>query len=86
MGRRHFGALEILVCDDNHGPYSRLATRHPVRHISGNPTVVPKNMSGAGGLGVAHYMWHLAAQGGTSLAMVSGVLSLQIVETPGTDY
>jgi hypothetical protein len=31
-------------------------------------------------------MWHLAAQGGTSLAMVSGVLSLQIVETPGTDY
>lgn len=67
--------------------YSRLAARHLGRHIPGNPTVVPKNMPGAGGLKVAGYMWHLAPKDGTSLAMASEALALeQILESPGTDY
>lgn len=67
--------------------YSRLAARHLGRHIPGNPTIVPKNMPGAGGLKVANFMWRLAPKDGTALAMAAEALALeQILGGPGTDY
>jgi tripartite-type tricarboxylate transporter receptor subunit TctC len=54
--------------------YSRLIGSHIVRHIPGNPTFVPQNMPGAGGLQAANYVGDIAPRDGTVLTMVSQAL------------
>ena len=49
----------------------RLLARHIGKHIPGNPTVVPRNMPGAGGLVAANWMAKLAPQDGTTLFMIA---------------
>jgi tripartite-type tricarboxylate transporter receptor subunit TctC len=51
--------------------YSRLLGRHIGRHIPGNPTVVPINMPGGGGIRSANYVAKIAPQDGTILTIVS---------------
>src|SRR5262245_56268458 len=48
--------------------YSRLLARHIGRHLPGNPTVVVKNMPGAGGVVLANYLQARAARDGTEYA------------------
>ena len=36
---------------------ARLVARHIGKHIPGNPTVVPQNMTGAGGLKMTNYLY-----------------------------
>jgi tripartite-type tricarboxylate transporter receptor subunit TctC len=36
--------------------YGRLLARHLGKHIPGNPTVLPQNMTGAGSLKAANYL------------------------------
>ncbi len=67
--------------------YGRLAARHLGRHLPGNPQVVPQNMPGAGGLKVANYVYHVATQDGTTLALAAEAVALeQALEGPGIDY
>ncbi|HEX4237285.1 MAG TPA: hypothetical protein VHZ64_05005, partial [Xanthobacteraceae bacterium] len=40
--------------------YARLIARRLGAHIPGNPTVVPKNMEGAGSLRLANYLYSAA--------------------------
>src|SRR5258705_12579646 len=47
--------------------YARLLARHLGKHIPGNPTVVAKNMEGAGGVRLAHRLYPAAAGGATAL-------------------
>jgi tripartite-type tricarboxylate transporter receptor subunit TctC len=56
--------------------YSRLIGSHIVRHIPGNPTFVPQNMPGAGGLQAANYVGDIAPKDGSVLTMVSQALPL----------
>jgi tripartite-type tricarboxylate transporter receptor subunit TctC len=51
--------------------YSRLLGRHIGRHIPGNPSVVPINMPGGGGIRSANYVAKVAPQDGTILTIVS---------------
>jgi tripartite-type tricarboxylate transporter receptor subunit TctC len=46
--------------------YARLIGRHMGAHIPGNPTLVPKNMEGAGGLRLANYLYRVAPQDGSA--------------------
>jgi len=48
--------------------YARLLARHLGGHIPGNPTVVSQNMSGAGSLKAANYIYSLAPKDGTAIA------------------
>lgn len=57
--------------------YSRLLARHLGRFIPGNPTVVPQNMPGAGGLKVANFIYHTASRDGLSLAMFGAFVGLE---------
>ena len=51
--------------------YARLLARHLSKHIPGNPTVVPKNMEGAGGLRLANWLYQAAPRDGTVLGATS---------------
>jgi tripartite-type tricarboxylate transporter receptor subunit TctC len=50
--------------------YARMLARHIGRFIPGNPTVVPKNMEGAGGLRLANYLYNAAPKDGTAFATI----------------
>ena len=67
--------------------YARLIARHIARHIPGNPNVIPQNMPGAAGLKVANYLFQVAPQDGTALAMSAEAVALeQVLGGVGIDY
>jgi tripartite-type tricarboxylate transporter receptor subunit TctC len=49
---------------------ARLVARHIGKHIPGNPTVVAQNMTGAGGLKMANYLFNQAPRDGTHIGML----------------
>jgi tripartite-type tricarboxylate transporter receptor subunit TctC len=51
--------------------YARLLGRYMVRYIPGNPTILPVNMSGGGGIKAAMYVADVAPKDGTILTIVS---------------
>src|SRR5215813_2018635 len=50
--------------------YARVIARHLSKHIPGNPTVVPKNMEGAGSLRLANWMFRVAPKDGSVIATI----------------
>jgi hypothetical protein len=57
--------------------YFRVLARHFGRHIPGNPTIIPKNMPGAGTLRAANYIYNVAAKDGTELANFSSSATVE---------
>src|SRR5262245_23957930 len=51
--------------------YARAIGKHLGRHIPGNPTVVVKNMPGAGGSTSAAWLYRMAPKDGTAILSVS---------------
>ena len=49
---------------------ARLVARHIGKHIPGNPNVVPQNMTGAGGIKMANYLFAQAPRDGTYIGML----------------
>src|ERR1700730_3453699 len=45
--------------------YARVLARHIAKHIPGNPTLVPKNMEGAGSLRLANWLAKAAPRDGS---------------------
>lgn len=45
--------------------YARLLARHMAKHIPGTPTIVPKNMDGAGSLRLANWLYRVAPKDGS---------------------
>jgi tripartite-type tricarboxylate transporter receptor subunit TctC len=82
--------VNVLVGVGAGGEYDlqmRLVARHIGKHIPGNPTVVPQNMTGAGGLKMANYLANVAAQDGTSIGMIANSFpGLQVVGLPGRQF
>ncbi len=50
--------------------YARMLARHMGKHIPGNPTVVPKNMEGAGSLRLANWLYNIGAKDGTVFGII----------------
>jgi len=46
--------------------YARVIARHMGAHIPGNPTLVPRNMEGAGSLRLANWLYRVAPQDGSA--------------------
>lgn len=66
---------------------ARLLSRFMKAHIPGNPTLVPQNMVGAGGIKMANYMYSLAPQDGTAIGMFPDTLiAVQAVGVSGVQY
>jgi len=51
--------------------YGRLLARHFGKHLPGNPNVVPQNMSGAGSLKAANYVYSVAPKDGSVIGTFS---------------
>jgi len=50
--------------------YARALARHIGRLIPGNPSIVPKNMPGAGSLVLANWLYNVAPKDGTAFGMI----------------
>ncbi len=55
----------------NYDVYSRVLGRHIARHIPGNPSVLPINMPGGGGVVALNYVANAAPRDGTVLTMIT---------------
>jgi tripartite-type tricarboxylate transporter receptor subunit TctC len=51
--------------------YARLVARHLGRAIPGQPTIVAKNMPGAGGIAVGNYIYRVGPKDGTAIGTVA---------------
>src|SRR6266699_4371908 len=58
--------------------YGRLLARHIGRHIPGRPSIVAQNLTGAGSLRAAQYLYSVAPKDGTAF----GTFGRTIVTTP----
>ncbi|MEA3028442.1 MAG: hypothetical protein QOF91_3727, partial [Alphaproteobacteria bacterium] len=50
--------------------YARMLARHIGKHIPGNPTVLPKNMEGAGSLRLANWLYNVGPKEGTAFGII----------------
>jgi tripartite-type tricarboxylate transporter receptor subunit TctC len=50
--------------------YARLLAKHIAKHIPGNPTIIPKNMEGAGSLRLANWLYNVAPKDGTAFGII----------------
>ena len=67
--------------------YARLIARHLPRQLPGAPTILARNMPGAGGLIASNYLYNVAPQDGTSLAiLISSFANEQIFDNPQIKY
>jgi tripartite-type tricarboxylate transporter receptor subunit TctC len=64
--------VELLIGYSGGGGYdvyARLLARHMGKHIPGNPTIVPRNMPGAGSLVLANWLYNVAPKDGTAFGI-----------------
>ena len=67
--------------------YGRLVARYIGRQLPGNPTIVPRNMPGAGGSIASNYLYNLAPQDGTTLAIITSSFAMeQLFDNPQIRY
>jgi tripartite-type tricarboxylate transporter receptor subunit TctC len=67
--------------------YARAFARHMGKHIPGNPTIIVENMTGAGSLISANYLYKIAKPDGLTLGHFSGGLFLsQLLEQSGIEF
>jgi tripartite-type tricarboxylate transporter receptor subunit TctC len=65
----------------------RLLARYLGRYIPGQPTIVPRNMPGAGGIQAANYLAAIAPRDGTTLHMImSNMMSGQAMGLKGIEF
>jgi tripartite-type tricarboxylate transporter receptor subunit TctC len=56
--------------------YARLVARHLGKHIAGNPTVVVRNMQGAGSVLAANHIYNVSPKDGTELGLFAGNITI----------
>ena len=50
--------------------YARMLAKHMSKHIPGNPTVIPKNMEGAGSLRLANWLYNVGPKDGSAFGII----------------
>lgn len=67
--------------------YTRTIARHIGRHIPANPTVIVENMTGAGSLIAANYVYKVATPDGLTIGNINGGLFIQqLLGWPGIEF
>ena len=60
----------------------RIVARHIAKHIPGQPTLVPQNMAGAGGVTGMNFLGEVAKADGQTLGYFTGPYNHQMMRTP----
>jgi tripartite-type tricarboxylate transporter receptor subunit TctC len=66
--------MEVVVystAGSTYDLYARVLARHMPRHLPGEPTMIVKNMVGAGGLTATRYLYSQAPRDGTTIGTIS---------------
>jgi tripartite-type tricarboxylate transporter receptor subunit TctC len=67
--------------------YARLLARHFGKYIPGNPTIVPQNMPGAGGMQAANYLAGIAPKDGSVMSvLVPNITLAQVLGVSAVAY
>jgi tripartite-type tricarboxylate transporter receptor subunit TctC len=67
--------------------YARVISRHMGKHLPGNPTIIVENMTGAGSLISANYLYKIAKPDGLILGHFNGGLFFnQVMGQPGIEF
>jgi tripartite-type tricarboxylate transporter receptor subunit TctC len=67
--------------------YARLLARHLGKHIPGNPSVLPRNMEGAGSLRLANWLYSAAPKDGSAIGTIGrGTPFDPLLARPGTQF
>src|SRR5260221_14216346 len=69
----HGKTLNLIIGTSSGNDYdfrARLLARHLGRRIPGEPTIIPQNMPGVGGVKAANYLASVAPHDGTVLHMI----------------
>jgi tripartite-type tricarboxylate transporter receptor subunit TctC len=66
--------------------YARTLARHMGKHIPGNPTIVPQNMPGAGGLRVAQFFAQAAPKDGLMFGTFTRMAGIAPLFDPAQKY
>src|SRR5258706_266731 len=60
-------------------PYARLLARHLPNHLPGAPTIVIKNMQGAGSVLAANHVYNVSPKDGSELGVIAGSAAIEPV-------
>jgi len=64
--------------------YARVLARHLNKHVPGTPTIVPRNMEGAGSMRLANWLYSVAPKDGTAIGTVSRAAAFErLLGRPG---
>jgi tripartite-type tricarboxylate transporter receptor subunit TctC len=67
--------------------YARAVARFLGRHIPGNPTIVPKNLEGAGSLRLANWLYNVAPKDGTQIGTIGrGIAFDPLLGKPSIEF
>jgi tripartite-type tricarboxylate transporter receptor subunit TctC len=67
--------------------YARIVSRYFGKHLPGNPTIIARNMPGAGGVIASNYLYNVAPQDGTTMAIIiSSFANEQLFDSPQVKY
>jgi len=84
------GKINVVIGLGSGGAYdihARLLARHMGKHIEGNPVLIPQNMTGAGGLVMANWLYNVAPKdGGTIGTLANTMPALQVVGGAGVQF
>ena len=66
-------SIDLIIGSDAGGGYDvygRTVARHITKYLAGNPTIVPRNMPGAGGNRAAEFAYNQAPKDGSAFAII----------------
>jgi len=67
--------------------YARVFARHALKHIPGQPGIIPKNLPTAGGLGAANTLYSVSAKDGLTIAaLTNGIAMDPLFGNPGARF
>src|SRR5438876_3725738 len=59
--------------------YARLIARHLGKHVAGHPTVIVRNMPGAGSMAAANHVFNVSPRDGSEIGLFAGNIAVDPV-------
>jgi tripartite-type tricarboxylate transporter receptor subunit TctC len=67
--------------------YARMVARHIGKYIPGNPTILPKNMEGGGGMRLANWLYNVGPKDGSAFGAVARAMAFEpLLGNKGAQY